>query len=222
MITEAFLARRAEVWHIHTPTALLPFARDARFDLSANDVHAELARLEALQARWSAVRDRLHLVPLREGTVPEYREVLHETVRSQRIHVAVLAMAVSDFEPTRFPGKMETPTAELVIPCHPTPKVIREVRSWAPDIYLVGFKLLSGASERDLIETAEASCVTNDADLVVANDFQTLLANRHTIHLVRPGQQVETYSGESIARSLVDRTCTWAEAKAGIRRAGEA
>lgn len=34
-ITEACLERNATVWHIHTPPALLPFMRSAKFDLDA-------------------------------------------------------------------------------------------------------------------------------------------------------------------------------------------
>ena len=36
----------------------------------------------------------------------------------------------------------------------------------------------------------------------VANDLHSLRAGRHTIHLVRPGQPLETYSGDEAAVAI--------------------
>jgi phosphopantothenate-cysteine ligase len=86
------------------------------------------------------------------------------------------------------------------------------VRDWAPDAYLVGFKLLSNVDPADLIAVASASCSINRTNLTVANDLQTLRAGRHTIHLVRPGHPSETLDPDAgpIADRLVDRVLTWA------------
>ena len=93
--------------------------------------------------RWLSARDRLHLVPLEEGTVADYAATLKAVLDAQPIDVAVLAMAVSDFEPEPYAGKISSDAESLVVRCRPTPKVIRSVRDWAPSVYLVGFKLLS-------------------------------------------------------------------------------
>lgn len=211
MVTEACLGRGAHVWHIHAPNAQLPLARSALFDLNCSDPGAECERLTRLRGEWNAVRERLHLVPLVEGTVASYQWALRTVLADRAIDVTFLAMAVSDFEPvTPFAGKLESPAGDLSIPFRPTFKVIREVRNWAPDVYLVGFKLLSRASTSELIAAAHAACLTNQANLTVANDLQTLRQGRHTIHLVRPGESTETYSdGDSIAQRLVDRVWTW-------------
>ncbi len=71
-ITEACLDRGARVWHIHAPSAQLPFRRFAAFDLDAADPAAELYRLAKLREKWLSQRDRLHLVPLAIGTVDDY------------------------------------------------------------------------------------------------------------------------------------------------------
>jgi phosphopantothenate-cysteine ligase len=212
LIAEACLARGATVWHVHTPSALLPFARLARFDLDAPDPDAELRRLAQLRRDWMEAKDRLHLVPLPRGTVAEYEGLLRDTLTRRPIDVAFLAMAVSDFEPaSAYSGKLESPAGDITIACRPTPKVIRQVRDWSPDVYLVGFKLLSRASEADLIASAEAACRVNRADLTVANDLQSLREGRHAIHLVRPGHPVETLrSHERNADHLVERVFAWA------------
>jgi phosphopantothenate-cysteine ligase len=215
MISEECLRRGAEVWHIHSPSALLPFARAAAFDLAAADPAAELARLDRLRQEWREVRDRLHLIPLRLGTVADYAENLERTLRSRPIDVAFLAMAVSDFEPEAYNGKLDSEVETLVIRGRRTPKVIRSVRDWSPEVYLVGFKLLSRASVADLIREAELACRINRADLTVANDLQTVRAGSHTIHLVRPGHATETFGpDDDPAGQLVARAFAWSTPRA--------
>jgi phosphopantothenate-cysteine ligase len=186
-ITEAWLGRGANVWHIQTPTAAVPFLRHAQFDLDAQDPVAEQERLGALQDRWNSVRDRLHLTVLPTGTIAEYQQTLENVLKTERIDVAMLAMAVSDFEPIPVAGKIGSDSESLTIHCRRTPKVIRAVRDWAPGVYLAGFKLLSCATHEELVTAAELACKTNRADLTVANDLQTVRAGQHTVHLVRPG-----------------------------------
>ncbi|QEH36328.1 phosphopantothenate--cysteine ligase [Aquisphaera giovannonii] len=210
-ISEAALALGAEVWHLHAPNAALPLLRHARLDLDAPDPAAERRRLEDLRLAWMARRDRLHLIPLSSGTVADYASNLERLLRTQPIDVAFLAMAVSDFEPDPHSGKLSSSPDELLIRCHRTPKVIRSVRDWSPSTYLVGFKLLSRASTEELIAAAGSACETNRADLTVANDLQTLVAGRHTVHLVRPGHPAETLApGPDLADRLVERALAWA------------
>jgi phosphopantothenate-cysteine ligase len=213
-ISEACLNRGASVWHVHAPSALLPVVRHAAIDLDAPDPDAELARLARLQQEWRTVRERLHLVPLRQGTVADYARTLEAVLRSRPIDVVFLAMAVSDFQPEPVSGKLASDAEALLIRAPRGPKVIRSVRDWSPGVYLVGFKLLSRAGEAELLRQAEAACRTNRADLTVANELQTLRAGRHTVHLVRPGHRPETLEpGDDLAERLVTRVFHWAEGR---------
>jgi phosphopantothenate-cysteine ligase len=210
-ISEAFLDRGASVWHVHTPSAQLPLLRFAQFAPEAVDPAAELERLVRLRQRWLSLRDRLRLVPLQDGTVADYAATLKGIFDTQAIDVAVLAMAVSDFEPEPYAGKVSSDAEFLVVQCRRTPKVIRSVRDWAPSVYLVGFKLLSRASREELIQRAESAGRINRADLTVANELQTLRQGRHTLHLVRPGTEPETLEpGDDLADRLVARILAWA------------
>jgi phosphopantothenate---cysteine ligase (CTP) len=212
-ISEAMLDRGASVWHIHASSAQVPLWRLARCALDAADAAAERERLARLRHRWLEVRDRLHLVPLKEGTVSDYAATLKGTLVAQPIDVVVLAMAVSDFEPEPYAGKVSSDAESLVVRCRATPKVIRSVRDWAPSVYLVGFKLLSRASQDELIRRAADAGRVNRADLTVANDLQTLRQGRHTLHLVRPDAPPETLEpGGDLAERLVARIMTWAVA----------
>ncbi|WP_422929519.1 phosphopantothenoylcysteine decarboxylase [Singulisphaera sp. PoT] len=214
MISEAWLRLGADVWHIHAPSALLPYQRSARFDLETPDPEAEMARLERLRDEYQGVRSRLHRVPLRVGTVAEYANTLRHVLQTQSIDVAMLAMAVSDFEPEPFLGKIDSDAETLLIQGRHVPKVIRSVRDWAPNVYLVGFKLLSGVSQAELMREAEDACLVNRADATVANDLQTLRAGQHTVHVVRPGQAPETLGpGDDLGDRLVDRLARWIKAE---------
>ena len=208
-LAEAALDRRAHVWYLHPPHALRPFDRLARFDLEG-DTATEFARLQNLQARWQAVRDQYHPIPLPTGTMAEYASRLRETLIDQPIDVAFLAMAASDYAPLASSGKLSSDSEELIIRCGRLPKLIAGVRDLAPKVYLVGFKLAAGIPLEDLIDQAKRANQVNRADLTVANDLATVRAGEHTIHLVRPGQTMESYGPpDAVADRLVDRVFEW-------------
>jgi phosphopantothenate---cysteine ligase (CTP) len=210
-ISESCLTRGASVWHVHTPSAALPVFRQAQLDLETADVTGELDRLRRLYERWKRIRGRLHLVALPEGTVAHYARTLEHLLRTQPIDIAFLAMAVSDYEPDRALGKLSSDEDKLLIRCRRTSKVIRNVRDWSPEVYLVGFKLLSRSRTDELLRQAEASGRVNRADLTVANDLQSLKAGVHTVHLVRTGQPpLLLPPGPDLADRLVEQVFAWA------------
>jgi phosphopantothenate-cysteine ligase len=209
-ITEACLDHGARVWHVHSRAAELPLLRFARFDPEAAEPAAELERLGRLRQRWLAVRDRLKLVPLGTGNVADYAATLKGILEAHPIDVVILPMAVADFEPEARSGKISSELESLDVHCRRTPKVIRLVRDWAPRAYLVGFKLLSRTNPEELVRRAAEANVVTRADLTVANDLQSLLAGRHTIHLVRPGFDAETLGpAAELALPLVARILSW-------------
>jgi phosphopantothenoylcysteine synthetase/decarboxylase len=214
MIAETALRRGANVWYLSPTPAQKPFHRLATFDLDSPDPAAEVRRLAQLRLDWLDVRDRCFLVPLPEATVENYALLLEAVLKANKIDVAFLAMAASDYAPEPAPGKLSSEGESLTLTCRKLPKVIQSVRDWSPEVYLVGFKLLSNVLESELIGQARQACLVNRADLTVANDLSTVRAGRHTIHLVRPDQPTETFGPEdSIAERLVERAFAWAEAR---------
>jgi phosphopantothenoylcysteine synthetase/decarboxylase len=213
-ISEAALRRGARVWHLHMPGAIVPFPAQASVDLDADlDAFEVYERLRFLKSERETNRDRLTLLPLVEGTVPEYAEVLRELLTRKPFDAVFLAMAVSDFAPEFEPGKLSSQADDLILHCRRVPKVIAAVRDWVPEVYLVGFKLLSGVPDTTLIDQALKSCLANRLDLTVANDLQLYQAGRHTVHLVRPEQPVVRLGGMDIARRLLDHVFTWIAAR---------
>jgi phosphopantothenate-cysteine ligase len=209
-ISESALARGAEVWHLHAPGALLPYARDAVFDLDV-DREVETLRLLELVKLYRMHRRLLHREALAEGTVAEYQARLHALLGVHPIDVVFLAMAVSDYEPEPHAGKIDSGAETLTIVCRRTPKVIRTVRDRAPDAYLVGFKLTSGASRAEMLAEAERACEVNRVDVTVANDQSAIRQGRHALVLVRPGEPpVDLEPGDDLADRLVEHVLRWA------------
>jgi phosphopantothenate-cysteine ligase len=183
----------------------------ASFDLDAREPSHEIDRLVELRATWQHYRDRLTLVRLAVGNVADYAQTLERVLKTHPIDVVILPMAVADYEPEKRSGKISSSADSLALHCRRTPKVISHVRDWAPDAYIVGFKLLSHAPASELIRRAAESCTANRTDLTVANDIATLTAGRHTIHLVRPGRDAETLGPRrDLADALVERVFEWA------------
>jgi len=211
-ITEALLRLGATVRHVHTPTAQLPYWRDAGFDLDAIDPAAEHARIDALLAEYQRHRDRLRLLPVGGGRVADYARVLRETLLERPPAVVLLAAAVADYEPEPAVGKLRSEAETLTVVACRTPKVIASVRDWVPGAFLVGFKLLSGSSPSELLRVARAACRANRVDLTVANDLDTVRAGRQVVHLVRPDGPTETYGpAEDLADQVVGRVVRFAE-----------
>lgn len=221
-ITETLLGMGANVWHLHTPGAQVPLYRMMAVspdDLEEGFLLGEtfLEKWLTCNESWTVHRKRLHLVELDEGTVSEYAMVLEMLIRSQRFDIIFLAMAVSDFEPIKSPGKIESGTEDLTLTLKPTPKIIARVRDWSPDSFLVGFKLMVSVDESELIETARKACIINRVDVTLANDLTLYRAGKHTVHLVQADRPAETFAPDpDMPNQLTMRILELADAKRGL------
>jgi phosphopantothenate-cysteine ligase len=102
-------------------------------------------------------------------------------------------------------GKIPSDVEDLVILLQRTPKVIAMLRGLAPHAVIIGFKLLDGVTEEQLIATAHALLRRNDCDFVLANDLQEISGDRHVGHLIgRDGAYVTYDSKEAIARGIAE------------------
>jgi len=100
-------------------------------------------------------------------------------------------------------GKISSDFEDLIVVMEKTPKVISMFRGLLPKAILVGFKLLNGAAEDALIETARVLLVKNDCDYVLANDLELVREDSHLGHLIdRDGAKVTYYSKVQIADGI--------------------
>ncbi len=60
-----------------------------------------------------------------------------------------------------------------------TPKVISNIKQFAPNVKLIGFKLLEGVSEDELYDVAHKLLIKNDANFIVANLLNRIGNGKH-------------------------------------------
>ena len=84
-----------------------------------------------------------------------------------------------------------------------TPKVIGKIKEMAPEVKLVGFKLLDGVSKEHLFEVASKLREKNDADYIVANDLSKIGNGKHWAMIInKEGIITECETKLEIAKSL--------------------
>jgi phosphopantothenate-cysteine ligase len=202
----ASLRQGASVVHFHSERAVSPVEKKINI---AAPLEPQLDEARALAASFAPFRHRYREVTFL--SLQSYQEQLEQLLRDEPFDVIFLAAAVSDYAPTPQEGKIPSDREHLTIELDRVPKTIDRVKSWAPSIYQVGFKLLVGSTREELLLAAEKSAIHNGSDCIVANDLVDLRESRHTIHLVRPGHPTETYAPEDEpAERLVERVFAWA------------
>lgn len=102
--------------------------------------------------------------------------------------------AISDYTPVAIEGKISSDQDELVIRMRRAPKILPQLRQhFGPDTTLVGFKLLSGASETTLLSIAQAQIEQCGTDYCIANDLSNIGVRRQ-IHIVEPDGTYQSFN----------------------------
>lgn len=84
-----------------------------------------------------------------------------------------------------------------------TPKVISQIKKMAPDVTLVGFKLLDGVTKDELYQVASRLREKNQADYIVANDLSKIGNGKHWAMILNDkGIIAECNTKKEIAKSL--------------------
>lgn len=85
-----------------------------------------------------------------------------------------------------------------------TPKVISRIKKMAPDVTLVGFKLLEGVSKEELFDVANRLKEKNHADYIVANDLAKIGKGKHWAMIIGDhGIETECTTKKEIAEALL-------------------
>ncbi len=116
---------------------------------------------------------------------------------------AILSAAVSDYQPRQVhAGKLASGQPQLHLELEPTAKVIDLVRQAAPDLPMVTFKVLQGASEQELL--AEARRRLERFQLVVANHAEEVQGSEQRAWLVSAGGTSRHEGKAAIAAAIAD------------------
>ena len=170
-----------------------------------------------------AVRPAAHpnLTIVQIENVAELLEILEPLVHTH--DVLIHAMAVSDYTPVYMTGleavaaspemteflnktnsesKISSQDDIQVLFLKKTPKIISLIKKWNPAIRLIGFKLLVNVTKEELLKTARASLIKNQAEIIVVNDLTEISNQEHRAYLVGKETVTQAQSKEEIAQLL--------------------
>ena len=103
------------------------------------------------------------------STYQEYRTKVSKELQKHPYRAGIFSAAVADYQPKQvFPGKIPSGGALKTINLISTPKVIQEVKSNFPELYMVTFKYQENISHEELINIAQ-SRLKQGYPLVIAN-----------------------------------------------------
>lgn len=84
-----------------------------------------------------------------------------------------------------------------------TPKVISKIKDMAPNVKLIGFKLLEGVSKEHLYQVAHNLLLKNKADYIVANDLAKIGNGKHWAMMInQEGIVCECETKKEIAKAI--------------------
>ena len=132
-----------------------------------------------------------------------------DTIQSVPVKDITKEMLINIFENPRSvadnSGKMSSYEPHLMTMLTLTPKVIGMVKKFAPDVKLVGFKLLDGVTKEELLKVAMRLREKNKADYIVANDLSKIGGGKHWAMIVgEEGIVCECETKKDIAKAIGD------------------
>mgnify|MGYP000939061981 FL=1 len=190
IIAETFLDKGDQVTLVTTPNAVRPAAHPNLTIVQIENV-AELHKsLEPLV--------HTHDVLIHAMAVSDYTPVYMTGLET----VAASSDMAEFLDKTNSESKISSQDDVQVLFLKKTPKIISLVKKWNPDIRLIGFKLLVDVSKEELLETARASLIKNQAEIIVANDLTEISNQEHKAYLVGNDSVTQAQSKEEIAQLL--------------------
>ncbi|MHA1862867.1 MAG: bifunctional phosphopantothenoylcysteine decarboxylase/phosphopantothenate--cysteine ligase CoaBC [Candidatus Thorarchaeota archaeon] len=106
-------------------------------------------------------------------TSEEMMDAVMKSLSAQKTDCFISTAAVLDYVPSKKEdSKLASGKSSLTIDFVPTKKIIEEARKKHKDLFIVGFKVESGISEKELEKRARAKIEAGICNLVVANDEQ--------------------------------------------------
>ena len=190
IIAETFLDKGDQVTLVTTPKAVRPKAHPNLTIVQIENVAELLETLEPLV--------HTHDVLIHAMAVSDYTPVYMTGLEA----VAASSDMTEFLNKTNSESKISSQDDVQVLFLKKTPKIISLVKKWNPDIRLIGFKLLVDVSKEELLKTARASLIKNQAEIIVANDLTEISNHGHRAYLVGKDSVTQAQSKEEIAQLL--------------------
>jgi phosphopantothenoylcysteine decarboxylase / phosphopantothenate---cysteine ligase len=115
----------------------------------------------------------------------------------------IFSAAVADYRPRQVhPGKLASGQPGLALALEPTEKVIDQVRAAAPQLPMVTFKVLQGASDAELLAVARTRL--DRSQLVVANRAEEVSGEEQSAWLVSATGESRHVGKPALAAAIAD------------------
>ena len=141
------------------------------------------------------------------SSVTQLAERLEQALRTVQYNCVIHAMAVSDYSPYGMDTskKISSDSPYLILVLKRQPKIINCIKEIQPDTLLIGFKLLSGVSEEELLQAADKLMKQSKCDFVLANDLNDIYGDYHKAMLINQAGIVSRgESKKEIAKMIYD------------------
>lgn len=178
---------------------------------SAFELGAEVIYFHGYFTKLPEHKDSMELVSF-EG-IEDLGQKLENILRSKHVDIVIMAVAGSDWvidkvydqKGNLIEEKGKMPSDEPpIIHFKKAPKIIREIKKWAPDTHLVGFKLEATEDTDYLIQRAKKRMQESEASFMVANCSNSLYGDVCHYILSRDGEVTAVEGKEQTAKTLMD------------------
>lgn len=123
----------------------------------------------------------------------------------ENLETLIKETLISNQFATNKEKKIRSTSEQLIIALKKAPKVIHSIKKWQPTTQLIGFKLLVGIPEIDLVTAAKESIEKNKADYIVANDLEHISTTQHQALIInQTGIKERCETKQDIANSLLN------------------
>ena len=190
IIAETFLDKGDQVTLVTTPKAVRPAAHPNLTIVQIENVAELLESLKPLV--------HTHDVLIHAMAVSDYTPVYMTGLEA----VAASPDMTEFLNKTNSESKISSQDDIQVLFLKKTPKIISLIKKWNPAIRLIGFKLLVNVTKEELLKTARASLIKNQAEIIVANDLTEISNQEHSAYLVGKDTVIQAQSKEEIAQLL--------------------
>lgn len=145
--------------------------------------------------------------------IADLGEQLKILLQQEKIDIVIMAAAGSDWVIDKVfdqsgnelteSGKMPSDEPPI-IHFKKAPKILPEIKKWAPDVTLVGFKLEATSDVDFLLSRARLRLESANAAMMVANSSQSLYGNDEPHFIVKQTSEVIQVNGkEEAAKALI-------------------
>lgn len=192
----------AKVFYICSSYAIKPIPNDRLEVIMADSVLQVKEEIEKVMAE-NKIDYFIHGMAISDYIV-EYittKELIKETINE----VNDLDIALDSPKTIEKANKISSDKENLIISMKKAPKLISTIKKLQPETFLVGYKLLDGVTESELVDVGYNLLKKNNCNLVLANDLSYINKKGHRGHVIFPTKDYVTFDGKDAIASMLVR-----------------